>query len=265
MDIGASNRTGTRFGPRQIRTESSFLSPCSSVTEAEPFSYQQIADLGDIPFTQYDIRQAVADIKDFISKVLAKNCTPITLGGDHTITYPILQAMKEKYGPVGLVLVDAHADICDTMMGCKISHETPFKRAFDDGAIDPKRVVQIGLRGTTYTAKDYKWGIDKGFKVILAQECWHNCMSPVMDAVRKLLGDGPVYVSLDIDALDPCYAPGTGQPEIGGLTSIQMQEIIRGLKGLNIVGGDLVEERESAHISPFVFLHKMGSESGQMP
>ncbi|GFY73970.1 agmatinase, mitochondrial [Trichonephila inaurata madagascariensis] len=171
MDIGASNRTGTRFGPRQIRTESSFLSPSSSVTGAEPFSYQQIADLGDIPFTLYDIRQAVADIKDFISKVLAKNCIPITLGGDHTITYPILQAMKEKHGPVGLVLVDAHADICDTMMGCKISHETPFKRAFDDGALDPKRVVQIGLRGTTYTAKDYQWGIDK---VKCAQECIYN-------------------------------------------------------------------------------------------
>ncbi|GFS94632.1 agmatinase, mitochondrial [Nephila pilipes] len=241
MDIGTSNRSGTRFGPRHIRAESSFLNPCCTATGAEPFTCMQIADLGDIPFTLYDLRQAVKDIKDYIFKVLQQNCTPITLGGDHTITYPILQAVKEKYGPVGLVHIDAHADISDSIMGCKISHETPFKRAFDDGALDPKRVVQIGLRGTTYTTKDYQWGADEGFQIILAQECWHKSMTPVMDVIRELLGDGPVYISLDIDALDPCYAPGTGTPEIGGLTSEQMHEIIRGLKGLNIVGGDLVE------------------------
>ncbi|PRD26662.1 UNVERIFIED_CONTAM: Agmatinase [Trichonephila clavipes] len=231
MDIGTSNRPGTRFGPRQIRTESSLLRPCCASTGDEPFSALQVADLGDIPFTLYDIVQAVADIKDFMLKVLEQNCIPITLGGEHTISYPILQAMKEKHGPVGLVHIDAHADVSDSMMGCNVCHETPFKRAFDEGAIDPKRVVQIGLRGTTYTPKDYQWGADEvkcpvkrnfkffksafcfvlflGFKVILAQDCWHTSMNPIMEDIRKHLGDGPVYMSLDIDSLDPCYAPGT--------------------------------------------------------
>ncbi|GFS94627.1 agmatinase, mitochondrial [Nephila pilipes] len=241
MDIGTSNRPGTRFGPRQIRTESSLLRPCNASTGDQPFSFLQIADLGDIPYTMYDIRQAVKDIKDFIAKVLAKNCTPVTLGGDHTITYPILQAIKEKYGPVGLVHVDAHADVSDTMMGCKIAHGTPFRRAFEEGLLDPKRVVQIGLRGTCYTPDDYQWSKDQGFRVILAEECWYTSLTPTMVDIRKQMGNGPVYVSLDIDALDPCYAPGTGTPEIGGLTTVQMMEIIRGLKGVNIVGGDLVE------------------------
>ncbi|GFY73969.1 agmatinase, mitochondrial [Trichonephila inaurata madagascariensis] len=241
MDIGTSNRPGTRFGPRQIRTESSLLRPCCASTGDEPFSALQVADLGDIPFTLYDIVQAVADIKDFMLKVLDQNCIPITLGGEHTISYPILQALKEKHGPVGLVHIDAHADVSDSMMGCYVCHETPFKRAFDEGAIDPKRVVQIGLRGTTYTPKDYQWGADEGFKVILAQDCWHTSMNPIMEDIRKHLGDGPVYMSLDIDSLDPCYAPGTGTPEIGGLTSIQVIEIIRGLQGLQLVGGDVVE------------------------
>ncbi|CAL1262308.1 unnamed protein product [Larinioides sclopetarius] len=241
MDIGASNRPGTRFGPRQIRTESSLLRPCNSSTGDQPFSFLQIADLGDVPFTMYDIRQAIKDIKNFMLKVLDKNCKPVTLGGDHTITYPILQAMKEKHGPVGLVHVDAHADVNDLMMGCKIAHGTPFRRAFEEGALDPKRVVQIGLRGTCYTPDDYKWSKDQGFRLVLADECWYTSLTPLMAEIRTQMGSGPVYVSLDIDALDPCFAPGTGTPEIGGLTTIQMLEIIRGLKGVNIVGGDLVE------------------------
>lgn len=241
MDIGTSNRPGTRFGPRQIRTESSLLRPCNSSTGDQPFSFLQIADLGDIPYTMYDIRQAIKDIKDFIAKVLAKNCKPVTLGGDHTITYPILQAIKEKHGPVGLVHVDAHADVNDSMMGCKIAHGTPFRRSLEEGLLDPKRVVQIGLRGTCYTPDDYQFCKDQGFRLILAEECWYTSLTPFMADIRKQMGNGPVYVSLDIDALDPCYAPGTGTPEIGGLTTIQMMEIIRGLKGVNIVGGDLVE------------------------
>ncbi|GFS94634.1 agmatinase, mitochondrial [Nephila pilipes] len=241
MDIGTSNRSGARFGPRQIRQESSLLRPCCASTGDEPFETLQVADLGDIPYTLYDITRAAKDIKDYISNVLQQNCIPITLGGDHTITFPILQAIKEKHGPVGLLHIDAHADVSDSMMDCKISHETPFRRAFENGALDPKRVVQIGLRGTTYTAKDYQWSADEGFRVILAQDCWHKCMTPVMEDIRKQLGNGPVYVSLDIDSLDPCYAPGTGTPEIGGLTTIQLIEIIRGLQGVQLVGGDVVE------------------------
>ncbi|KAG8176493.1 hypothetical protein JTE90_024922 [Oedothorax gibbosus] len=241
IDIGTSNRPGTRFGPRQIRTESSLLRPCNSSTGADPFGSLQIADLGDIPFTMYDIQHAIQDIRAFISVVLSNNCIPISLGGDHTITYPILQSVAEKHGPVGLVHVDAHADVNDTMMGCKVAHGTTFRRSFEEGLLDPKRVVQIGLRGTGYSSNDYQWSLDQGFRVILATECWHSSMTSLMADIRKQMGSGPVYVTLDIDALDPCYAPGTGTPEIGGLTSIQMLEIIRGLKDLNIVGGDLVE------------------------
>ncbi|XP_054719229.1 guanidinobutyrase-like [Uloborus diversus] len=241
MDIGTSNRPGTRFGPRQIRTESSLLRACNATTGDQPFSKLQIADLGDIPFTMYDIKQAMKDIKAFTSKVLAQNCTPVTMGGDHTITYPLLQAMKEKYGPIGLVHVDAHADCSDTMMDCKIAHGTPFRRAVEEGLLDCSRVVQIGLRGTTYATNEYQWGKDQGFRIVLAEECWHGTLVPLMDDVRKQMGTSPVYVSLDIDALDPSFAPGTGTPEIAGLTTIQMLEIIRGLKGLNLIGGDLVE------------------------
>ncbi|KFM80203.1 Agmatinase, mitochondrial, partial [Stegodyphus mimosarum] len=241
IDCGTSNRPGARFGPRQIRTESSLLRPCNPSTGAEPFNYLQVADLGDVPFPLYDIQQAVHHIKKFILQVLKEECTPLTMGGDHTITYPILQAIKEKFGPVGLVHVDAHADVNDTMMGCKIAHGTTFRRAVEEGLLDQRRVVQIGLRGTSYTSKDYQWSVDQGFRLVLAEECWHTSMAPLMDDIRKQMGKGPVYVSLDIDALDPCFAPGTGTPEIGGLTTIQVLEIIRGLKNVNIIGGDIVE------------------------
>ncbi|XP_042900317.1 agmatinase, mitochondrial [Parasteatoda tepidariorum] len=241
MDCGTSNRSGTRFGPRQIRAESSLLRPCNSSTGVNPFSVLQIADIGDVPVTIYDIQKAIQDIRAFILKVLAKNCTPITMGGDHTITYPILQAIKEKYGPVGLIHVDAHADVNESMMDCKIAHGTPFRRAVEEGLLDRKRVVQIGLRGTSYTPHDYQYCIDQGFRIVLADECWYTSLAPLMNDIKKQMGNGPVYVSLDIDALDPSFAPGTGTPEIGGLTTIQMLEIIRGLNGLNIIGGDLVE------------------------
>ncbi|GIX75035.1 agmatinase, mitochondrial [Caerostris extrusa] len=241
IDIGTSNRSGTRFGPRQIRTESSLLRPCHASSGIEPFSCLQVADLGDIPFTMYDMQKAIDDIKNFMLDVIQKNCKPITLGGDHTLSYPILKAMKEKYGPVGLVHVDAHSDTSDSMMDCKIAHGTPFRRAFEDGALDGKRVVQIGIRGTVYGLDDFKFATEKGFRIVKADECWNTSLKPLMAEVRKQMGDGPVYVSLDIDALDPCYAPGTGTPEIGGLTMVQMLEIIRGVEGLNIIGGDMVE------------------------
>lgn len=241
LDCGTSNRSGARFGPRQIRSESCLLRPCNASTGDEPFANLQIGDLGDVPITIYNILEAVKDIKNFLTKVLTDGCTPLTMGGDHTITYPILQAMKEKYGPVGLVHVDAHADVNDTMMGCKIAHGTTFRRAVEEGLLDLRRVVQIGLRGTSYTPTDFQWSVDQGFRIVLAEECWHSSLTPLMEDIRRQMGKAPIYVSLDIDALDPAFAPGTGTPEIAGLTTIQMLEVIRGLKGLNIVGGDLVE------------------------
>ncbi|XP_013778828.2 agmatinase, mitochondrial-like [Limulus polyphemus] len=243
LDIGTSNRSGTRFGPRQIRTESVIVRPVNGSTGAMPLETLQVADVGDIPIAMYEIQQAVKDIRSGIQKILSNGCIPLTMGGDHTITYPILQAIKEKHGPVGLIHIDAHADVSDEVLGCKIQHGTPFKRAVDEGLLDCKRVAQIGLRGTLYVDQDfrYQWSRDQGFKVVHADECWHKSLTPLMKEIRAQMGDAPVYVSIDIDALDPAYAPGTGTPEIGGLTSIQMLELVRGCRGLNIVGGDLVE------------------------
>ncbi|TXH38582.1 MAG: agmatinase, partial [Rhodospirillaceae bacterium] len=151
------------------------------------------------------------------------------------------RAMARKHGPVGLVHVDAHADVNDTMFGEKIAHGTPFRRAVEEGLLNGKRVVQIGLRGTGYEAEDFDWPRAQGFRVVQAEECWYKSLAPLMAEVREQLGKGPVYISFDIDGLDPSSAPGTGTPEFGGLTTIQGMEIIRGCRGLDIVGGDLVE------------------------
>ncbi|MGF7160730.1 guanidinobutyrase [Rhodoligotrophos appendicifer] len=242
MDIGTSNRSGTRFGPRQIRTESVMLRPYNMATRAAPFDSLSIADIGDVPTNPFDLKDSVRIIEAFFSeKILAHDVLPLTLGGDHTLVLPILRAMAKKHGPVGLIHVDAHADINDTMFGEKIAHGTPFRRAVEDGAIDPKRAVQIGLRGTGYAADDFDWPRDQGFRVVPVEECWHKSLTPLMEEVRTLMGDGPVYLSFDIDSLDPAYAPGTGTPEIGGLTVPQGIEIIRGCRGLDLVGCDLVE------------------------
>jgi guanidinobutyrase len=165
----------------------------------------------------------------------------MTIGGDHTIALPILRALKKKYGPVGMVHVDAHADINDTMFGEKIAHGTPFRRAVEEGLLDGKRVAQIGLRATGYSAEDFDWPRAQGFRVVQAEECWYKSLAPLMREIKEQVKGGPVYLSFDIDGLDPSSAPGTGTPEIGGLTTSQGMEIIRGCQGLQIVGCDLVE------------------------
>jgi guanidinobutyrase len=149
--------------------------------------------------------------------------------------------MAKKHGPVGLIHIDAHTDISDTMFGAKIAHGTPFRRAVEEGLLDCSRVVQIGMRGTGYTAEDFDWSRQQGFRVVQAEECWHKSLTPLMAEVREQVGDGPVYISFDIDGLDPSFAPGTGTPEVGGLTMPQALEIVRGCRGLNVVGCDLVE------------------------
>ncbi|NWU08317.1 SPEB protein, partial [Cephalopterus ornatus] len=162
-------------------------------------------------------------------------------GGDHTITYPILQALAAKHGPVGLVHVDAHTDTADTALGESIYHGTPFRRCVEEELLDRSRVVQIGIRGSSYDPDPYEYSRQQGFRVVPAEECWMKSLEPLMGEVRAQMGDKPVYISFDIDGLDPAYAPGTGTPEIAGLTPAQALEIIRGCKGLNIVGCDLVE------------------------
>jgi len=241
MDIGASNRAGTRYGPRQIRAESCLIRPYNMATRAAPFDSLMVADIGDVAIDTFNLPKCVDIITDAYCDIIAKGCRPLTLGGDHTLTYPILRAMAEKYGPVGLIHVDAHADINENMFGEKIAHGTPFRRAVEDKLLDTKRCIQIGLRATGYAADDFDWPRQQGFRVVQAEECWHKSLTPLMDEVRKQMGKGPVYLSFDIDSLDPAFAPGTGTPEIGGLTTIQGIEIIRGCWGLELVGCDLVE------------------------
>ena len=242
FDIGTSNRPGTRLGPRQIRDESRMLRPYNVATFAAPFESLQVADIGNVPINTFNLLKSMDIIERFYTDtILAHGCTPLTLGGDHTIVLPILRAMAKKHGPVGLVHIDAHADINDEMFGEKIAHGTPFRRAMEEGLLDGNRVVQIGLRGTGYSADEFDWSRDQGFRVVPAEECWHRSLTPLMAEVRQQLGAGPVYFSFDIDGIDPAYAPGTGTVEIGGLTVPQALEIVRGLRGINLVGCDLVE------------------------
>ena len=241
FDIGTSNRPGARYGPRAIRAESCLLRPYNMATRAAPFDSLQVADIGDVAINTFNLKDSVRIIEAAYDEILATGCRPLTLGGDHTIALPILRAIKRRHGPVGLVHVDAHADINDAMFGEPIAHGTPFRRAVEEELLDPHRAVQIGLRGTGYTAEDFDWPRSQGFRVVQAEECWYRSLAPLMEEVREQIGGGPVYLSFDIDGLDPSCAPGTGTPEIGGLTSPQALEIIRGCRGLDLVGCDLVE------------------------
>ncbi|KWE39779.1 agmatinase [Burkholderia territorii] len=241
LDLGTSNRSGSRFGPRQIRTESVLLRPYNMATRAAPFDSLQVADIGDVATNPYDLKDSVRRIEHAYDEIVANGCRPITLGGDHTIAWPILRALHKKYGKLAVVHVDAHADVNDTMFGEKIAHGTPFRRAVEDGLLQCDKVTQIGLRGTGYAAEDFDWCRQQGFTVVQAEECWNKSLAPLMAQVRERIGDTPVYLSFDIDGLDPSFAPGTGTPEIGGLSVQQGLEIIRGMKGLNLVGADLVE------------------------
>jgi guanidinobutyrase len=241
MDHGTSNRSGTRLGPRQIRDESRMLRPYNMATGAAPFDHLQVADIGDVAVNTFDLKKTVDIITAHYDQVLAHGVIPLTMGGDHTLTWPILRAIRKKHGPVALIHVDAHADINDTMFGEKVAHGCPFRRAWEEDCLINDRVFQIGLRGTGYAAEDFNWARDQGWTVVQAEACWHRSLVPLMDKVRAVIGDAPVYLTYDIDSLDPAFAPGTGTVEPGGLTTWQAFEIIRGAAGLNIIGGDLVE------------------------
>ena len=241
FDIGTSNRPGARFGPRGIRGESVLLRPYNMATRAAPFDSLRIDDTGDVASSPYDLLAAVEAIEAHFDELLGHGVVTAAMGGDHTVVLPILKAMAERHGPVGLVHIDAHTDVNDTMFGSKITHGTPFRRAVEAGVLDCDRVVQIGVRGTGYEADDFDWSRRQGFRVVQAEECWHRSLEPLMGEVRDQVGGGPVYLSFDIDGLDPAFAPGTGTPEVGGLTVPQALEVIRGCRGLELVGCDVVE------------------------
>ncbi len=242
LDIGTSNRTGTRFGPRQIRTESVLVRPYGMATGAAPFDSFQIADTGDVALNTFNLAKSIAIIEDHYERALDHDIVPVTIGGDHTITLPILRALHRKHGPMALVHVDAHADINDEMFGERVAHGTIFRRAIEEGLVLPEKMTQIGLRATGYSADDFDWSRHRGVRVVPAEECWYHSLTPLMEEVRQAVGvEVPVYLSFDIDGLDPSVAPGTGTPEPAGLTASQGLEIIRGCSGLNLVGCDLVE------------------------
>ena len=241
FDIGTSNRPGARLAPREIRDESRLLRPCNLASGVCPFDSLQVADIGDVPINTYNVAKSLHIIECFYKDIFVCQSMPISLGGDHTIVLPILRAAAATHGPLALIHVDAHADSNDAMFGEAYTHGTPFRRALEENLIDPEHVVQIGLRGSGYSADEFNWGRDQGFRIIEAQECWHKSLAPLMHEVALLIGKRPVYLSFDVDGLDPAFAPGTGTPEPGGLTSAQGLEIIRGCAGLNVIGTDVVE------------------------
>ena len=241
LDVGTSNRPGARFGPRAVRAESCLLRPYNMATRAAPFDSLVVGDTGDVALNTFNLADSVERITDHYRALLREVKVPLSIGGDHTITYPIVRALAEVHGPLGMVHVDAHADVNVAMFGERITHGSWLRHAIEDGFVDPARTVQIGLRGTGYAADDFDWIVGRGARVVPAEECWHRSLVPLMAEVRERLGDGPTYLSFDIDGLDPSFAPGTGTPEIAGLTAPQGVEIVRGCHGLSLIGGDLVE------------------------
>lgn len=241
MDIGTSWRSGTRFGPKQIRSESAMLRPYNMATGAAPFDSLNAGDIGDLAINTFSLKESLRIIEDSYHAILSGGVIPMAMGGDHSITLPILRAIAAKYGPVALVHVDAHADVNDDMFGEKETHGTVFRRAYEEGLIVADKTYQIGIRGTGYGADDFTEAQGWGFQHFPAQELWGRQLHNMGAEIRRDIGNRPVYISYDIDSLDPAYAPGTGTPEIGGLTTPQALELIRAMKGLNVVGCDLVE------------------------
>ncbi|SHI32688.1 agmatinase [Wenxinia saemankumensis] len=241
MDIGTSWRSGARMGPKQIREQSAMLRPFNLQTGAAPFDGLNVADLGDVAINTFSLAETIRTVSRSYDRILRQPLVPLTLGGDHTLSLPVLRSIARVHGPVALVHVDAHADVNDTMFGVRECHGTWVRRAREEGLLRPSKVWQIGLRGTGYTAEDFREAAGWGFHIRQAQQLWHQPLKALAREIADQIGDAPVYVSFDIDALDPAFAPGTGTPEIAGLTTPQALELIRGLHGLRIVGADLVE------------------------
>jgi guanidinopropionase len=240
-DGGTTNRAGARHGPREIRNMSSFMRKVHHVSRIAPYELARVADLGDAPVNPIDLMDSLARIEKFFAKVHAGGCIPLSAGGDHLVTLPIFRAIAAER-PVGMIHFDAHSDTNDRYFGDnKYTHGTPFRRAVEEGLLDPKRVVQIGIRGSIYGADDMAFAESSGMRVIYMEEFTKLGVEKVIQEARRVAGTGSTYISFDVDGLDPVYAPGTGTPEIGGLTTLEAQHVLRGLQGLDLIGGDVVE------------------------
>ena len=238
MDLGVTNRPGARFGPRALR-DIERIGPYNHVLACAPVYDLRVADVGDVPFaSRFRLEQSLDDIEHYFEKVTAAGVVPLSVGGDHSITHPIMKALGRER-PLGMVHIDAHCDTGGAFDHTKFHHGGPFRNAVLDGVLDPTRSIQIGIRGSA----EYLWefSVDSGMTVIHAEEVPNLGIAAVVRKALEVVGEGPVYLSFDIDGIDPAFAPGTGTPEVGGLTTREVLEILRGLKGIDVVGGDVVE------------------------
>jgi guanidinopropionase len=240
-DGGVTARPGARYGPREIRNMSSLTRAIHHVTGFNPFAACRVGDVGDVPFTNlYDIEAAHEEIRRFLTPFFASGKKMLIAGGDHSITYPVFQAMQPAR-PLGMVHIDAHTDTWDSFAGSKFTHGSPFRRAVEAGLLDPKRTIQIGIRGAQNSDSGWRYSLESGMRVVFIEEFDRMGVDAVIAEARRVVGDGPTYLSIDVDGLDPVFAPGTGTPEIGGLTTRETLQLIRGLSGLNLLGADVVE------------------------
>jgi len=241
FDSGVSYRPGARFGPAHVREASRLLRPYNPVQDVEPFSTQQVVDAGDIAANPYNLEEAVQQIQEAATELGANGTRLVTIGGDHTIALPLLRAVNEKHGPVAVLHFDAHLDTWDTYFGAPITHGTPFRRASEEGLIDMNASLHVGIRGPLYTRDDLRDDERLGFAIIASHEFETEGLARAIERMLARLGDRPVYLSVDIDVLDPAHAPGTGTPEAGGMTSRELLAMIRALRAVNLVGADVVE------------------------
>jgi agmatinase len=241
FDTGVSFRPGARFGPSHVREASRLLRPYHPALDVSPFEIAQVADAGDIAVNPFDIKAAIDTIQAAALELTADDTRLVTIGGDHTISLPLLRAAAERHGPVALVHFDAHLDTWDTYFGAEYTHGTPFRRAVEEGILDTEALSHVGTRGPLYGKKDLEDDRRFGFGILTSADVYHQGVVEVVERLRERLAGRPVYVSIDIDVLDPAHAPGTGTPEAGGLTSRELLEILRGFRGLDIVGADVVE------------------------
>jgi len=240
-DGGTTNRAGARHGPREMRNQSSLMRRVHHVTRLAPFGVANIADAGDVSVNPIDLPDGLARIEAGIAEIVAAGAIPLCAGGDHLTTLPVLRALA-KTRPLGLIHFDAHSDTNDTYFGDNpFTHGTPFRRAIEEGLLDPRRIVQIGIRGSIYDPDEHGWAREQGIRIIYMEEFVRRGPEDVMAEAREIVGDRPTYVTFDIDSIDPSMAPGTGTPEIGGFTTREAQEMLRRLDGVEIVGADVVE------------------------
>ncbi len=240
FDGGVSYRPGARFAPREIRQHSSLIRPYHPVLDVSPFEILQVADVGDVDVNPLNIEDTHARVDRVVSAILEAGVVPICIGGDHSLSLATLRAVARRHGPVGVVHIDAHQDMWNEYFGNRYFHGTPFRRAVEEGLLDTRRVVQVGIRGPVYGPSDFDFARQHGVRTIRAEDVAQEGLGWVKAQLLAVRG-GPVYLSFDIDGLDPAFAPGTGTPEVGGLTSREVLDLVRALVGLPLVGADLVE------------------------